>query len=226
FITQEIIPEGSNLQVSYYFKKTDTLVKNESLAAQIPTFATLVYVSTGGSPATTGTLTFGLTIPGDLGNIVTLAFTNNGVGVSDALAVSGAGSTAISINILEADNITLRSLADIVTLVNAGIPTSYGYLTVTSSGNLTTPATAQIATPLSGGAGPQTNTVFKTHYAPIVDGTNGGVTTTNPANVKVLVNGVAVTVVAVDGQHGLVTLATGVAAGSTLTITYYYNMYT
>ena len=220
FITQEIIPRGNNLQVSYYFKKTDTLIKNENLAAQIPTFSSLVY---GTVP---NQLTFGLTIPGDLGNLVTLAFTDGGTGtgVSDALAVSGAGTLAISINIRTATD-TIRPFSDIISLVTAGIPTSYGYVTVVLTGSASTAATTLSPTNFSGGAGPQTNTIFKTHFTPIVDGTNGGVVTTNPALVTALVNGVAAVVTALDGQHGLVTLATGVPAGSTLTITYYTNKY-
>ncbi len=218
FITQEIIPQGNDLHASYDFKRTDTLVKNENLAAQIPTFASLVY---GTLP---NQLTFSLSIPGDLGNMVTLAFTDagSGSGVSDALAVSGAGTTSISINIRTATN-TIRPFSNIVSLVNAGIPTSFGFLTVSLAGSASTACTTQSATHLSGGAGPQTNTVFKTFFTPIVDGTNGGVTTTNPANVTVLVDGVKAVVTAVDGQHCLVTLAQGVAAGSTLTITYFYN---
>jgi hypothetical protein len=93
------------------------------------------------------------------------------------------------------------------------------------AGSGSTAATVLAPTHLAGGAGPQTNTTFKTHYTPITDGTNGGVTTTNPANVTVLVNGVAALVTAVNGAQGLVTLGTGVAAGSTLTITYYTNQY-
>ena len=89
----------------------------------------------------------------------------------------------------------------------------------------TTVGIAQVATHLAGGAGPNSNTVFKTHFTPIVDGTNGGVVTTNPANVSVLVAGLAAVVTAVDGQHGLVTLATGVLPTQTLTITYYTNQY-
>jgi hypothetical protein len=228
FITQELIPLGNDLHVSYYFKRTDTLITNEDLSAQIPTFATLVY---GTLP---NQLTFSLSIPGDLGNDVTLAFVDpgSGHGVSDALAVSGAGTTAISINIRTPGN-TFRPFSDIVSLVTAGIPTAYGNLTVTLTGSGATSTTTLSPTPFSGGAGPQTNTVFQTHYAPIVDGTNGGVVTTNPALVTVLVNGHQATVSALNGQRGLVTLATdgvvvplsGVAAGSTLTITYYINQY-
>lgn len=220
FVTQEIVPEGASLLITYFFKKTDTKILNENLAAQIPTFASLVYGTTPNQ------ITFSLTVPGDLGNLVSLTFVDggSGTGVTDALAVSGAGTVAISINIRTATN-TIRLLSDIISLVTAGIPTAYGYLTGTLAGSGSTASTAAALTHLSGGAGPQTNTTFKTHFTPIVDGTNGGVVTTNPANVTVLVNGVAATVTTVVGATGLVTLANPVATGSTLTITYFTNQY-
>src|SRR5208282_4634688 len=105
------------------------------------------------------------------------------------------------------------TLNDIVTLVTAGIPTAYGNLTAALSGSGTTPGSVLGTTPFAGGSGPQTNTVFKTHFTPIVDGTNGGVVTTNPANVTVLVNGIAAAVTALNGQQGLVTLQNPVLAG-------------
>jgi hypothetical protein len=65
--------------------------------------------------------------------------------------------------------------------------------------------------------------VSQVNNFPIVDGTNGGVTTTSPANVVALVNGVPALVAAVNGALGQITLANPVAFGSTLTFTYYYN---
>ena len=303
FQTQEIIPAGNTLVVSYQFKLTDTLKSNESLAAQIPAFAAITltsttseaiqeshvvpssppgpvtvtnsstftgnvgvqYAATGifltkvaSAPAqgqyavTAGVYTFNtadagaavlisysytnastaqslavsLTIPGFQGNNVTLALTlTPGSGKSDALSISGVGTDAISIELLKADNATVRTLANVNTLISAGIPTALGYLTGTLTGSGANQALAQAATALTGGQGPNTNTVFQTHYAPIVDGTNGGIVTTSPSSVVVLVNGLAATVSAVDGQSGQVTLANPVAFGSTLTITYYTNNY-
>jgi hypothetical protein len=175
------------------------------------------------SVATPGaSLVISLTIPGELGNNITLAFTDTpGHGQPDATAVSGVGTNNISIELLEADNTTVRTLANISALIAAGIPTTYGYLTGSSTSNVA--GLPQAASPFTGGLGPSTNTVFKTSFVPIVDGTNGGIITTNPANVTALVNGVAVTVAAVNGANGLVTLANPVPFGSTLTITYYTN---
>lgn len=68
-----------------------------------------------------------------------------------------------------------------------------------------------------------TRTVFRVHYVPIVQGDNGGITTTDPNHVTAKVNNVAVTVSAVDGDSGQVTLAAAPSLGQTLEVTYYSN---
>lgn len=73
-----------------------------------------------------------------------------------------------------------------------------------------------------------TNKVFKVYNVPIVSGNNGGITTTDVSTVTVKVNGTAVTVSAVDGDSGHITLATTTTAPSgsdTVTVTYYSNIY-
>ena len=245
FSTQLIIPSGYELLISYFFKRGDTFVGiggvapyniPESLLAQVPSTASQV-VGSGGN-----TVTLGLSVPGLTGNLVTLQFVDGPV-VPDALAVSGAGTDAITINITKpyaagSPPVATRTLQDLINLINAGIPTlDGGYLTVTSQvGTLSTVLTATAAVAFTGGAGGNSNTVFKVSNTPITDGTNGGVVTTNPANVIVQLNGNNVAVTAVDGQAGLITLAQPVSApvtpttpganvGTTvsLTVQYYFN---
>jgi len=67
------------------------------------------------------------------------------------------------------------------------------------------------------------NRVFKTFQRPIVDGSNGGITTTDPARVTVLVDNVQVTPSAVDGGAGTVTLDFAPAAGQLVSVTYFFN---
>ena len=225
FVTQDIILLGQDLQVTYYFKRTDTLISNESLSGQVPQFASLTV-----SGASSSSVVLSTTIPGAVGNLISLTLTDSGSGAgsTDALAVSGVGSDTISIDIRKADH-TVRTVVDLATLVAAGIPTySAGYLTAgtpTGTGILSTASLTHFAS----GAGPNTNTTFKTSRVPIVDGSNGGVVTTKPTDVSVYVSGVKVGVVSVDGQHGLVTLAQPVTfTGSQpppVTITYYTNTY-
>jgi len=70
-----------------------------------------------------------------------------------------------------------------------------------------------------------TNTTFKVDYVPIVSGNNGGTITTDPTKVIAKVNGSAVTVSAVDGADGIVTLAAAPAGGALVTISYFNNDY-
>jgi hypothetical protein len=67
------------------------------------------------------------------------------------------------------------------------------------------------------------NRTFYTFQRPIVDGTNGGVTTTNPADVTVLVDGVQVIPTTVDGQTGAVELPFAPEIGAKVTVRYYFN---
>lgn len=220
FATQEIVPSGTALKLTYFFKRGDTLVTNEDLSAQIPSYASLT-VGGGGN-----TLPLSLTTPGAGGNLVTLQLVNNGVGVPDAQAVLGAGTDAIAVEILKADGVTVRTLADLQTLVNnSSIPTlDGGFLTAGAiTGTASTVLAPGGAGAFTGGVGPSSNTVFKVKNTPIVDGTNGGVITTDPSKVTVEVNSIPAAVIAVDGSNGLITLAQPVSSGKTLTITYYTN---
>ena len=73
--------------------------------------------------------------------------------------------------------------------------------------------------------GTSTNRVdtFRVFQRPIVDGTSGGITTTDPSKVVAKVNGNQVLVSAVDGSNGLVTLPFAPSPSSTVTIEYWAN---
>jgi len=67
------------------------------------------------------------------------------------------------------------------------------------------------------------NTIFKVFNVPIVDGTNGGTTATSVNDVTVEVDGVEVTVTAIDGTAGEITVETAPSLGAVVLITYYFN---
>ena len=67
------------------------------------------------------------------------------------------------------------------------------------------------------------NATFVVFNHPIVNGSGGGVTTTNPLDVRVLVDSVQVTPTAVNGRTGSVTLPFAPKRGSVVTIQYYFN---
>jgi hypothetical protein len=230
FSTQDIIPQGWTLEITYNFKRGDTLVTNEDAHLQIPQYATLTVPTTEASPPTSGSVVLSLSTPGASGNLVTLQFVA-GLAVPDAQAVSGAGTDAIVINISSPVTLNaptgVRTLTGLVSLINStSIPTlDGGYLQAPNAitGVASTTLSATAALPFAGGKGNNSNTTFQVKNFPITDGTNGGVTTINPANVTAEVDGLSAPVSTVNGQYGLVTLASPVAYGSTLTFTYYYN---
>ena len=227
FTTQLIPPTGTELLITYNFKRGDTQVVNEDDSAQIPDFAKLTINATGvASPfVANGSIVLSTTLPGAQGNLTTLTLVDEGAGngVPDALAVSGIGTDAIAINIRKPGDV-IRTLVDLQTLVEAGIATlSSGELTVKTAPTSAASLASAPAAAFTGGKGGSSNTIFKTQFTPVVDGSNGGVVTTDPTKVIAKVNGIAVVVAAVDGQHGLVTLANPVAFGSSLTFTYFYN---
>ena len=67
------------------------------------------------------------------------------------------------------------------------------------------------------------NASFRVYNMPIVDGSGGGLTTTDATKVVVLVDGLQVVASAVDGRNGLVTLPTPPAPGAIVSIRYYAN---
>jgi len=64
---------------------------------------------------------------------------------------------------------------------------------------------------------------FYTFQGPIVDGSGGGVTTTDPSHVVVRVDGVQVIPSSVDGASRAVTLSRAPKAGAVMSIQYYWN---
>jgi hypothetical protein len=75
----------------------------------------------------------------------------------------------------------------------------------------------------SSGTKTSRNAAFRVFQRPIVDGSGGGITTTDPSKVVVKVNGLQVIPSSVDGKNGVVNLATAPAPGATVAVTYWAN---
>jgi hypothetical protein len=318
FVLHSIYVPGTQLEVTYYFKRMDTAITDEDLSDQIPSYATW----------TDNTANLTLTLPGALGSDVKLGLISlGGAGAtaatqlvkSDAFAVMGAGTNDINIELLRAErapdftamgasltfaaagktitrasgswidegvvegdavifsttggtnttaagvhhyitNLTateitlntaatvvnqtintptllntglrifsLRTYGDLANLIEVGIPTPSGYITLQTAGSLDavadTPVLAKTPAFFDGGDGPTSNTVFKLKSVPVVDGSNGGVVTTNPNFLTAKVNNLVVPIKAVDGMSGTITMTNPVLAGQTFTVTYYTNTY-
>jgi hypothetical protein len=88
FQTQDLFIAGTSFVASYYFKRKDTYFTDD-VTSQVPAYATW---------STQANLVLTLSNPGALGNNVTLALTKV-TPSTDALAVSGIGTDAISIEL-------------------------------------------------------------------------------------------------------------------------------
>jgi hypothetical protein len=147
------------------------------------------------------------------------------VGATDGQAVTGLGTDAISVEITKEDG-SLRTNNEIARLLNSGVSTlSGGILLAQVVANGSVAAVEVAPSLMTGGNGPGTNKSFSVVNVPIVDGTNGGVVTTNPDSITVTINDLPVKVVSVNGLYGTFTLAQPVAAGSKFRVNYYTNNY-
>jgi hypothetical protein len=143
--------------------------------------------------------------------------------------VNGADKTVVFTNALAATAAQLKAQID--ALVVPGLSTSVfvdnegrSHLQLNSAVSLSI-GSGNANGPLGWTPGTATsrNVTFRVFQRPIVDGSSGGVTTTDPSKVVVKVNGTQVLATAVDGKNGLVTLPTPPAAGSTVTVDYFAN---
>lgn len=66
---------------------------------------------------------------------------------------------------------------------------------------------------------------FRTFQGPIVDGSDGGITTTDTSKVTVLVDGVQVIPASVDGANRLVTLRQAPRDGASVSVAYWFNTF-
>ena len=121
---------------------------------------------------------------------------------------------------------TINGTAGIGTLVASTFVNNLGLMCVrlTADKSITIgDGTANGVLGFVGNATTTRNRVFYVFNGPIVTGDNGGVTSTNPSDVMVLVDNVAVVPTSVNGRTRAVTLPFAPAAGSVVTIQYYFN---
>jgi hypothetical protein len=209
-LTLSVTPEVTDeVLVTYFFNRTDTLITDD-VSDQISPVAPEFYGSIGQNFVVT------------TGVNDTLSFTvDSEDSVSVTLSASPvAGWTAAQIAAFVNSAATGTSLQASSAADNFG--NTVLYLTADRGIEIGS-GTANTTLGLDSGASSSRNGVFYTFQRPIVDGTNGGVTTTDPADVTVKVDGTQVLATAVDGQTGAVTLPFAPEIGATVTIQYYFN---
>ena len=205
---------GDLVRCTYFFNRTDTL-GTDDVSDQVTDEDAVIYGALGKNDA-------------DLGGTETFDIVS---GVNDEFKVTVDNGTEQTLT-LSAGSFTAKQIAD--TITNAGYGTLVGSVYLNNFGKNAILLTADQGITIGDGSAnaplgfvtddaTSRRTTFYTFNGPIVDGTNGGITTTDPANVTVKVDNVQVIPTAVDGANRAVTLPVAPAAGSTVAITYYWN---
>jgi hypothetical protein len=199
-------PEATDVvRITYYFKRTDTQI-TDNLSEQVSADAAMVYG--------TASDTFNITASNN-----TVLLRVDGVDITATLTTGSAVSAASVAAYINA-------YAGSTSLVASTYTNNYGGTSIKLTAqqditvlNGTANATLGIDPTLSTS---RTKT-FYTFNGPIVDGSNGGITTTDTSKVTVRVNGVQVIPTAVDGTNRAVTLPYAPVPGSTIAVTYWFN---
>jgi len=201
------------VRCTYYFHRHDTLF-TDNVSEQVSSDNAVIYGAKGVTP-TVGT------------------FDEIVAGVNDQFIVTvlnAATPTTITVT-LPAGFLTATVVANTLTASVPGLTAStfinnFGLQAIQLSSTTNLLVGNGTANTLLGFANSQQtsrNTVFYTFQGPIVDGSGGGITTTDPSKVVVKINNVQVIPTAVDGSTRAVTLPYAPAPSSTVTITYWQN---
>ena len=201
--------QGDDVRVSYFFNRTDTLVEDEVLTSQVSAFQT--------------------EIKGSASSFVITAETNT-------LIITCDGQTQVLT--LGVESVRADSLDKIENLINGasiGTLVASTYVDQDGSENLLLSAdghikvgdgTANTALGIyTNQQGTARNSTFFTTNGPIVDGSNGGVITTDASLITVKVDNIAVQAESVDGANGSFTLTNPPKVGSAVSISYYHNTF-
>ena len=205
-ITLQVPPQATdNVRVSYYFHRGDTAFTDD-VSSQVSTVNSSI-TTPGFEPFVIVT-----------GSNDTLKVTVNGG--SESTVTFLAGSSSASSLKTQIDAAAITGLQSSTFTDNEG--KIHLKLTAVSSLVIGT-GTVNGVLGLASGQMVSGNTQFRVFQRPMVDGTSGGITTTDTSKVVVKVNNVQVIPSAVDGTNGIVTLANAPAPGSTVTINYWAN---
>ena len=197
------------VRVTYFFNRTDSLTSDD-LSDQVTSTAPVLYGTVGQNYEI-------LTGENDSLSFLVDGVTTVSVKISSSPTV---GWTAAQLSAFINSAATGTSLSATSAVDNFG----QTVLKLTADRNLEILSGSGNATlGLTQGTATSRNNVFYTFQRPIVDGTNGGITTTDPADVTVKVDGVQVIPTSVDGQTGAITLPFSPEVGAEVTCSYYFN---
>ena len=207
-VTLLVFPAPTDVvTINYYFHRKDTRITDDVSSQVTSTSAILV-----APQAETYTITLGANdqfiVTVDDGTTSTITLTSG---------VRAAADVANDINSAAVTGLTASVHVDAQGL---------NHVQFQAQGNiLIGSGTANGVLGFNPGAYTNRNKTFRVFNGPIVDGSDGGVTTTDPSKVVVLVNGVQVIPAAVDGLNQTVTMTAAPRPGATVVITYYFNTF-
>ena len=200
---------GDLVKVTYYFNRTDTLI-TDTLSDQITPDAPEIIGAVGENFVITEAVDDTLSFLVDSVDTVAVTITASpAAGYTAAQIAAFINSEAVGTSLVAStivDNLgqtVLRLIAD------RGIVVGEGLANTTLGLNL--------------GQDTARNKTFYTFQRPIVDGSNGGVTSTDPADVTVKVDGTQVIPSSMDGASGAVVLPFAPEIGAVVTCQYYFN---
>jgi len=202
---------GDDVRVTYFFKRTDTQI-TDNLSDQVSTQGAILDGAIGNAyEFTSSNNQFLVTVDFDQSattqQVVTATFPTGSVTAATVVSLingAAAGTSLVASTYTNNFGLTaVRLVADNGLLIGNG--TANSVLGFTQNQNT------------------RRNRTFFTFNGPIVDGSNGGITTTDTSKVTVRVNSVQVIPTEVDGQNRAVTLPFAPAVGDTVTIQYFFN---
>lgn len=200
---------GDEVRVTYYFKRTDTQI-TDTVSDQVTEDGAEIY--------------------GAIGESYTIVEDDN-----DTLIFTVDDEDEVTVTIPDSGNSTwtaaqiaafINGAAGSTTLVATTAENNFGETVIylTADRNIEVGSgTANSTVGFTAGDATGRNKVFYTFHGPIVDGSNGGVTTTDPSDVVVKVDGTQVIPTSVDGTTRAVTLPFAPESGAVVTIQYYFN---
>lgn len=209
-LTLSVTPAATDeVKVTYFFNRTDTLI-TDTVSDQVSPDAPLLYGEVGQNYSIIENVNDTLLFTVDSEDSVSVTITASpAVGWTAAQVAAFINSAATGTSLVAST--AVDNLGQTVLSLTADRDIEVGN------------GTANTTLGLSNGTSTARNKVFYTFQRPIVDGSNGGVTTTDPADVTVKVDGTQVIPDSVDGASGAVTLPFAPEVGAVITIQYYFN---
>jgi len=198
-----------NVAISYYFHRKDTRITDDVSGQVTVGSAILIAPQTEPYDITTGTNDVLYLILDDLTPV--------------SVPLSGGTRTATEV----VNDITAAAISGLSASVHIDAQ-GFSHVQLVAQGNILIATDSPNASSALGFNPSDTtgrNTVFRVFNGPIVDGLDGGITTTDTSKVVVMVNGVQAIASAVDGANRLVTFPFAPKDGSVVTIQYYFNTF-